>query len=46
VPPEVHFGLGSAPKLERLEVFWPSGRTSVLEDVDCDRVLRIAEPQS
>ena len=46
VPPEVHFGLGAATKVERLEVLWPSGRTSTLENVEGNRVLRIEEPRS
>ena len=46
VPPEVHFGLGAATKVEQLEVLWPSGRTSALENVEGNRVLRIEEPRS
>ncbi|MBM3991929.1 MAG: CRTAC1 family protein [Planctomycetes bacterium] len=46
VPPEVHFGLGSAEQLERIEVRWPSGRTSVLEHVLGNRLVRIEEPDA
>jgi hypothetical protein len=43
VPAEAHFGLGSAGRVERLVVRWPSGAEQVLEDVAADRVLWIEE---
>lgn len=46
VPPEAHFGLGSAEQVERIEVRWPSGRTSVLEQVGSNRLVRIEEPDA
>jgi len=39
----VHFGLGSADRVDRLEVRWPSGRVSVLKDVNVDRVVEVLE---
>jgi hypothetical protein len=44
VPPEAHFGLGSASRLTKLSVRWPSGREHVLEDVAADQLLWIEEP--
>ena len=39
-------GLGTASRIETLEVFWPTtGRTQTLTDVPVDRVLRIVEDE-
>ena len=32
-PPEVHFGLGAAATVERLEIAWPDGAKSTVEDL-------------
>jgi Flp pilus assembly protein TadD, contains TPR repeats len=40
----VHFGLGRAEKIERVEIRWPSGRLQVLENVKTGQVLRVREP--
>ncbi len=32
----VHFGLGEASKIDRLEIRWPSGKTQVLDTVQAD----------
>ncbi len=42
----LHFGLGSANKVDRIEVEWPSGTQQVLRDVPADRVLAIEEPRA
>ncbi len=39
----LHFGLGAAQRVERLTVFWPSGRRQVLEGLDVDQVVHIVE---
>ncbi len=39
----VHFGLGTANKVERLEIHWPSGTEQVLTDVRADQVLTVTE---
>ena len=41
----LHFGLGSAIRLERIEVRWPSGAVQTIEDAEIDRVVRIVEPE-
>lgn len=40
----VHFGVGSAETVERVEIRWPSGKTSLLEDVKSDQVVHAVEP--
>jgi hypothetical protein len=39
----VHFGLGSATKIERLEIRWPSGSTEVLTNLGTDKFYSILE---
>jgi hypothetical protein len=43
MPSLVHFGLGDAARVERLEVRWPSGKTQVLTDLPADRYVLIDE---
>jgi hypothetical protein len=40
----VHFGLGTDPKVTRLEVKWPGGKVQVLPDVAADQILVVKEP--
>ncbi len=44
-PPEAHFGLGAAERIETVTVTvaWPNGKTQVLKNVTPDRVLVIRE---
>jgi enediyne biosynthesis protein E4 len=42
----LHFGLGTATRIERIEVSWPSGVRQILRDQTCDRVLAIQEADS
>ncbi|AMV38154.1 FG-GAP-like repeat-containing protein [Planctomyces sp. SH-PL62] len=46
VSPRLHFGLGAAPRIDRIEVAWPSGRLDTFEDLDPDRVYRLVEGES
>lgn len=39
----VHFGLGSATKIEKLEVRWPGGRTEFFTAPAVDRILTLVE---
>jgi hypothetical protein len=41
----LHFGLGTAQKIEKIVVRWPSGRGQTLENQPVDRVLTVEEPQ-
>ncbi len=42
----VHFGLGDATRLDRLEVRWPSGRVEVRCDLPANKILEWAESDS
>lgn len=41
----VHFGLGSASKVDSLEIQWPSGRRQTVKDLAADRVVKLVEPK-
>jgi enediyne biosynthesis protein E4 len=41
----LHFGLGKATKVDRLQIRWPSGHTDELTQVDVDRVVYVKEGQ-
>lgn len=41
----VHFGLGRANKIERMEVKWLSGIRQTLTDVAADQILTLREPK-
>ena len=41
----LHFGLGPAMKIDRIEITWPSGEKQVLSHQACDRVITITEPR-
>jgi hypothetical protein len=42
--PRLHFGLGSADRVEFVEVSWPSGRKSRVENPPIDQPLVMKEP--
>jgi len=44
VLPVAHFGLGRVASVDRLEIRWPSGRSTVERDVEVDRLVLIREP--
>jgi len=39
----VHFGLGSAAKIDRVEIYWPSGKTETLTDLVADQFYSVLE---
>src|SRR3954469_8597663 len=39
----LHFGLGSATRVDKLEIYWPSGSVDVLKDVPSDHILSVQE---
>ena len=41
----LHFGLGSAVRIDRIEIQWPSGARQTLRDLAADRVIPIDEPR-
>jgi enediyne biosynthesis protein E4 len=42
----VHFGMGKAPRAERLEIRWPSGAVEMLKDVEANQILTVTEGRS
>ncbi len=44
--PRLHFGLGEASVVDRVEVQWPSGRKQALEKVPANHVLVLQEPSA
>ena len=42
----LHFGLGDADRIERLEVHWPSRTVDVLTDLAADQMITITEGQT
>ncbi len=41
----VHFGLGSADKIQRVTIHWPSGKIEILNDVAADKFYSVLEGQ-
>lgn len=41
----VHFGLGTAAKVDKLTIQWPSGKQQVLENLSVDRTVLVEEPK-
>jgi hypothetical protein len=41
----LHFGLGSATKIDLMEVRWPTGKTENFKDVAGDKIYTIVEEQ-
>ena len=42
----VHFGLGAATRIQKLEIRWPSGLRQTFEDVAVDRISRVVEGEA
>ena len=38
-----HVGVGTATSVDRLEVYWPSGRVETIRDVDVNQIVTIDE---
>jgi enediyne biosynthesis protein E4 len=41
----LHFGLGKDPKLEKVEIRWPSGKTQTLTSPETGKIHQLSEPQ-
>jgi hypothetical protein len=39
----IHFGLGSASKIDKVEIHWPSGKIETLTNVDADQFYSVVE---
>ncbi len=44
--PRLHFGLGEAAVVQRIQIKWPSGAVQTLADVKADQILQVTEPAS
>ncbi len=44
--PRVHFGMGSATRVKRLEIRWPSGAVQIVPDARPGRYQTVREPSS
>lgn len=42
-PPELHFGLGERPGVERMTIHWPNGRDDVFEEVETRQTLTVRQ---
>ena len=42
--PRLHFGLGSSPVVQRIQITWPSGKVQTLTEVHADQILKVIEP--
>lgn len=40
----LHFGLAKNPRVEKINIQWPSGVVQELTDVGVDQIMRIKEP--
>ncbi len=43
--PRLHFGLGNAEVVDRIEVIWPSGKEQILENIEAGQFLTIKESE-
>jgi len=41
--PRIHFGLGKADKVDKIQIRWPSGRVQLLHNVKADQILKVEE---
>ncbi len=44
--PRIHFGLGQAAVVPRIQIKWPGGAVQTLTDVKADQILQVTEPAS
>ena len=44
--PRLHFGLGEAEVVDRIEIIWPSGKVQVLDNIEARQFLTIKESES
>jgi len=39
----VHFGLGDASRIDEIEIRWPGGKVTVLENIEANQILTVTE---
>ena len=42
---KVEFGLGSATKIDMLEIFWPSGKYQKIKNITSNQTIKVTEPK-
>jgi hypothetical protein len=42
--PRLHFGLGAAARIDRIEIRWPSGKLQTLENQRPNQIITVTEP--
>ncbi len=42
--PRLHFGLGAAKRVDKIEIRWPSGTIQTLDQVPANQILKLKEP--
>lgn len=42
----VHFGLGAASQIDKIEIRWPSGTVQMLQNIRADQMLEVHEPKT
>jgi enediyne biosynthesis protein E4 len=40
----LHFGIGAAPRVDKVEIHWPSGKLQVVNSPEIDRLHKVKEP--
>jgi hypothetical protein len=43
--PRLHFGLGGATTIDKIEIIWPSGRVQVLENIPANQIIAVKEEE-
>lgn len=43
LPSHVHVGLGDADRVDRLTIYWPSGRVQTIADLPADKHMQVTE---
>lgn len=43
--PRPHFGLGTSPKADSVEILWPNHQKTVLENVQANQILTVTQPK-
>ncbi len=39
----IHFGLGNRPRVDKVEITWPGGKTEVISNLEADRFYKVKE---
>jgi hypothetical protein len=42
--PRIHFGLGTIENVDKIELFWPSGKIQTFENIKANQIIEVKEP--